>query len=194
MDSAVTADTVTNTFTWVSAGEPSSGQFDTVRDAIKSFYSSLKPYMTPAINWAAVRMVTECLDDVKPRVARRDETVTVTGTEGTDPGPAELAICLSFRKTPASGTNPRRRRGRVYLGPWSASNVGGARPSHTLASVILGAASTLDSAISGIGSGWYLAIGHADESAGYDIDEFYVDDAWDIQRRRGLKPSTKWTS
>lgn len=56
------------------------------------------------------------LSDAEPRVPIDSDTIDWTPATG-GAFPAEVAMCLSYRGELLSGTNPARRRGRIYLGP-----------------------------------------------------------------------------
>lgn len=102
--------------------------------------------------------------------------------------PRELACCLSFY----AGTNTARRRGRLYI-PITFLNrktPGGAaqRPSAqqradtgTLAAFLAG--------IGGLDVDWVVWSGRDNDA--HTVTNWWVDDEWDIQRRRGLRPTTR---
>jgi len=96
--------------------------------------------------------------------------------------PSEVALCLSYSSVDAAA-GPPRGRGRIYIGPFSA---GGERPSAFQVTSVL----ALGQAIASVGSAgnttWKMF--SKTENAFRKIESISVDDAWDIQRRRGLKP------
>lgn len=100
--------------------------------------------------------------------------------------PRELALCLSFFAT----TNQPHRRGRIYLAPYGRSPIG-LRP----AAGTMGEALAMADAFAGLGGidvDWVVHSTTLDSSAG--VTDAWVDDEWDIQRRRGLRPTTRVTS
>jgi hypothetical protein len=105
----------------------------------------------------------------------------------TSAGPAEVAVCLSYY----SGGNSKRRRGRVYIGPFAGTQTGSERPSSILRTRILDWASDI-AAIGNLSpANWQQ---HSRTDASYNpVTDFYVDDAWDTQRRRGAAPSGRFT-
>jgi hypothetical protein len=116
--------------------------------------------------------------------------------------PCELAVCLSYHAPRTSGVNMARRRGRIYMGPFSADwlHDDGAdnRPSTTLLDLL----STHGAALLG-----NLGTTHALEWVVYSPTEFaetgllsvscngldggWIDNAWDIQRRRGAEATAR---
>jgi hypothetical protein len=100
----------------------------------------------------------------------------------------EPAICLSFR----NGPSRPRRRGRLYI-PFHWTTTGaslGPRPSSPQMVYVTNLVSGL-TGLGGINVDWI--VWSKLDRAGYPVTDWWVDDEWDAQRRRGLKPSTKIT-
>lgn len=131
-------------------------------------------------------------------------------TPSANPGglPSEVAICLSYRNEDAPGVPLNRRRGRVFLGPWGLSALaeesGTQRPfiHSTLRTQLVGTAARLLAA-----QPWVIysrpfagRVGAVKDNGDpkpdlaprigstYPIQRFWVDDAWDTQRKRGERP------
>lgn len=106
---------------------------------------------------------------------------------GSGSGPAEVALCLSYY----ADTNQPRNRGRVFLGPFSASAINGERPEPR----VMNAALAWARAIAAIGGGnvanWLQR--SATDNNYSAVSNFYVDNAWDTQRRRGAQPNGRLT-
>lgn len=102
--------------------------------------------------------------------------------------PEEAAICLSYY----SGNGPRRR-GRVYLGPFTTApqtyDNGGVRPSTSARGRI--AAAALNVRDSTQNATW-VQVSPTDGVAN-DVTGGWVDDAMDTQRRRGAPPTARTT-
>jgi len=101
--------------------------------------------------------------------------------------PRELSICLSF----SGGPNRPWNRGRLYLpAKWSGVTSGsiGLRPTTTQ----MAKAGALVSTLAGLGGAnvdwivWSRKL-----AAATRVERWFVDDEWDIQRRRGMKPTTR---
>jgi hypothetical protein len=108
--------------------------------------------------------------------------------------PAEVAICLSYKAAVSAGVPARRSRGRIYFGPLTATNGatntnGDVRPQGGLQTQL--AAAGLALANSNGAADWVVQsdfVGIIQK-----VVEVYVDDAFDTQRRRGAKPTSRVT-
>jgi hypothetical protein len=109
-----------------------------------------------------------------------------SGSAGVDL-PTEVALCASFYAT----INRPRRRGRVYVGPFHAGSVqaegGDGRPSNALRLNLLEAAAWL-----ALESGTcQLAVLSRADGVARAVTHGWVDNAFDTQRRRGLKSTLR---
>lgn len=115
--------------------------------------------------------------------------------------PSEVALCLSFHADFgldvefAPGTRPRSRdRGRVYIGPLTTAGLASgsgnrAKPAPGLINAIVGAGKDLrDANDDKRWSVWSRVAARMSE-----VTSCSVDDAFDIQRRRGERPLAKTT-
>ena len=107
--------------------------------------------------------------------------------------PQEIALCLSYY----SGFNRPRLRGRLYLPyAWifqsSGTGTASVRPTSTQQLAVRAFADTvLKSGIS-IGCDWTVCSKAAAQNIA--VTNYYVDDEWDTQRRRGGKPTGRIAS
>jgi hypothetical protein len=101
-----------------------------------------------------------------------------------------------------SGEVKATRRGRLYIGPLSGGvsnstgSVADARPSPTQRSTLLQAAVAVATGAAttprlAVFSPTLKARGGTDDEAWNDVVQVWVDDAFDIQRRRGARPTTR---
>lgn len=116
-------------------------------------------------------------------------------TKGDNPfliqGPGELAICLSF----AGDRYQRRQRGRIYLPfmlanpvpSYNQPNVPAASRQWALDWYTVSNASFPD--IGGID--WKFGVYSKTNAAFYQATYAWVDDDWDVQRRRGFKATAR---
>jgi hypothetical protein len=181
---------------------------------LDAFYTSWVPaFGSTQMNWDAI--VTRHYDftDPRPRLPFMESTISVglPPTANND-WPAEVSICLSMEGPRESGANMRRRRGRVYLGPWSSAT--GDLPllqtaaADTVATgadgAFFGAGAALLAVYSpythhGVPVGTKLDPDIHDEIADFlpasfnAVSRVWVDNAWDTQRRRGLQPTYRKT-
>lgn len=107
--------------------------------------------------------------------------------------PAEVALCLSFRAALVAGLNPKRRRGRIYVGPYaigSAATTGpDSRPASGVTDRLARAGKALMDASSSTTAEW-MVYSEVSNSLAL-VEHVWVDNAWDTQRRRGAAPSAR---
>lgn len=82
---------------------------------LTAFYQAIDANYAAYVTSPAVAKFYD-LADPEPRVPQDTENITLSVGVGAA-YPAEVAICLSYRGELLSGTNPARRRGRIFLGP-----------------------------------------------------------------------------
>lgn len=201
-DTGDLADSISNTWHWDSDA-PYSG---TVRAGIETkltnFYQAIDSYLPSQLLDSTATVRVYDLSDPEPRVPK--DTFTIALTMGaTDPYPSEIALCLSFKGASESGANMKRRRGRIYLGPICSSNhtvVGGrviADP--TMVNAIKAAAIAVRDLATTENAKWavFSPTTYAEttdlDAAFEDVTSGWVDNAFDIQRRRGTAPTIRTT-
>jgi hypothetical protein len=180
------------------------GSFETdmagLSDRVQAFYQGIQG------NFGAVFATTghtikiyDYADD-KPRVPKLEETFTFN--PGGDPLPGEVAVCLSMEAEKVSGVEQARRRGRVYLGPLTTSvasftaNDADVRVADAVATDILTHAETMATGGTGafrlaVFSPTTVAQGGTDDAAWNDVTHLWIDDAFDIIRKRGARPTKR---
>lgn len=188
----------------VAVGETTSERFDEdapgLADRLEAFYVSLQTFFAVTCTGNA-RIKLYNMADPRPRVPHSEYTFTFV--PGTAAYPSEVAICLSFKGEVVSGQSMRRRRGRIYLGPIN-SQMGlidgsDVRINFSNAPAIITAAEALQTGGTG-------AFRHAiysrtqdgptepqSDAAWTDVDSYWVDNAFDTQRRRGAKATARFT-
>lgn len=193
--------------TWHFIGEPDMPPADITGLAghLFDFYlevhgglGKITDYMHAGALSAGHRIKIYDLDEPTPRVPRYDviDGIPIAGNTTNDQLPEEIALCLSFKGTPTPGVSAGRRRGRVYLGPWavnalnrSAANTLPTRPDAALSTLIVQASQTMATAVLTHGFTW--AIYSPTNNASVPVAECWVDDAFDVQRRRGVAPASR---
>lgn len=214
--SGLVEDRVVNSFAFITDGTPpSGGDYDDIKTALADFYN-----VAPAGHNSIAAIIAPCIDRAK--LAQVKMTVLDGHLDGTphgspdniqqftlepaNPGavglPSEVAICLSFHSSYGSDveftstTRPRSRdRGRVYIGPL-VTGVTSEEPTTLKCRVAQSTRETL------IDRGSFLAATTPNQwcvwsrKAGLlkPVTEVSVDDAFDIQRRRGERPTLKNTA
>jgi len=209
MDSALPEDVAINTFYFHTPNTPADGSSRVaIVAAVRQFYddvaagatNSVASYLTPDIDPLSCRIKLYNLTDPQPRTPALDTNLPLTTLGSTDVLPSEVAACMSFRGAPVSGVPAARRRGRVYIGPLNinAADASTGRPELTFMTDVAAAGAAIIALNSALEAVWVVYSPTDDptpdsSSTGVTIDNGYVDDAWDTQRRRGLRPTARIT-
>ncbi len=143
--------------------------------------------------------------DPKPRAPRFQQTIAFT--PGSTLLPSEVAVCLSFAGEKLSGVDQKRRRGRIYLGPWSDAIIGtptaGAPDPRPNAAVMGGMMTRFGAMALGQNGSPRVAVyspttavvsGETSDEAWTDVKTYWWDNAFDTQRRRGTRPTARTTA
>jgi hypothetical protein len=133
---------------------------------------------------------------------------TLTAANNQSPLPEEVATVISYHgdlDAPVSMPNPSpppatirpqsRRRGRTYVGPLAVTtgvDLGTLfRPAPAWRTRLGRAIVDLKDDIDAITGGLYLGVWSRADAEVYPLVAGWVDDAWDVQRRRGLDATTR---
>lgn len=192
--SGVSEDSVVNTY-HVDASALDELTTEGIALMLETFYGDMANYISNLQSRAAGNLIKFFdMTDPEPRVPIREREFTFSGTGGATPLPTECAICVSFAATPESGTPAGRRRGRVYIGPLSNNTVatvdGSARVTATCRSDFADAATTL---VTQLGADDFapLQIYSRADAVIRPVTSGWVDNAIDIQRRRGVRATAR---
>jgi hypothetical protein len=196
-------DRVVNTFHF-STGLPQApeGDYDLVINNVLNFFAGETPAGAGATGGSIFGNLSNLvgagqvhtikvynLSDPMPRPPRRTQTFSAVAATGT-PLPADVALVLSQNAAFLPGTDPKRRRGRTYIGPLAQSTLsnqlagGDVRPSLTVRNAMANAGKRLMDAP---GPTWVVWSPTYGTSA--PIERVRIDDQFDTQRRRGGKPT-----
>jgi hypothetical protein len=174
------SDVVSNTFYLDKTTIPGQGGADL--EALATDTKNIWQARMPIINdYPKTRVRIYDMADLKPRPVLAEAESSTTG--GSNSGPQEVALCLSFY----SGRNLPRSRGRMYMGPFFAGGMLG-RPSATQQTALLDLASDL-AALGGADVAWVIYSPTDNQYRG--VTNAWVDNAWDTQRSRGLAPTSR---
>lgn len=210
------ADGIVNTFTFNCIDDDIAGGLgDELQARLEDFYNN--GHDTSAA--IGTRMGSQVSRTVAPVLRLYDITAHVDGSDAGSPVsvrtmanlpaaadaemlPTEIAAVLTFHSPYTTdpefgaGTRPRARdRGRLYLGPWGKNNsvtgtAGRPVPSATLRAIVIDAAKALrDDPSLNRWSVWSRAAART-----RSVSDLWIDDAWDVQRRRGEKALTRTTA
>lgn len=187
-----TEDDITNTWHFVvETVPPPAATLTAIGSALGTFYGSIQPQSVA--DWAQGFTVKYYnVDDPKPRAPIYTSSLggAAWGTAG-KAVPRELAPCLSFKGATTSGVPMSRRRGRIYLPTPTNGNLdNNGRLIGSYLTTVKNAANTLLTA-SDANSDWTWVIYSPTSNAAVPVIGGWVDDAPDIQRRRGIDASTR---
>ena len=184
-------DAITNSFHFTNTDTVT--DYDNVRDMLVDFYSatneekptSIREFMSAGTVTGEYVLKAYALEDPKPR----QPVITYQGTlypPNVPSLPSEVALVLSFQAELESGEIAARRRNRVYLGPFAetANKVIG-RPEDELVQCMIFSGKQLIQASSS-SLRWTWVIYSPTTDTAYPVNNGWVDNAWDTQRRRGL--------
>jgi len=199
-------DLVVNTFTFKTAGvqtiaEAASG----IRDRISRFYndpvapqpvslaSRLSDTISKATDAHEIRFYDQNAIGAQIPLATRRFSIPFTASTAI---PAEVSLVLTMRAN-LNGVPPARQRGRLYLGPFGQAALrldeaaGEVRPEPATLDAILRAGLRLITEADATMPKWAVWSGR--DNLARLVDRVAVDDAWDTQRRRGVKPTLRTT-
>lgn len=169
-------------------------------DDLDDFYQACDSFFGLFLSGSAPLARCFDLSDPKPRQPILEETLTVLTTASTQI-PSEIACCMSYKGTYLSGVSPKRKRGRIYLGPLGANSLdtGAGTFSSTFRAAMASAADSLLTASSGSSEYRWVVYSPTTDTAGegnnldsWDaVVEGWVDDNPDVLRSRGQPGGTR---
>ena len=187
----VSEDYVTNSFAFGGAGF---AQFTKMTTELKLFYDSIRSavgFPTIAQNGHEIKFY-----DVEGPPPNYPQAIT-TWNFATAPAGAtyasECAIALSFQGVKTPGLPQSRRRGRVYLGPCSSGISSAGRPVQATLTTIANAAIAMKANLAANTPSIEWQVWSVRDGSAVAVDNGWLDDAWDIQRRRGIKAISRTT-
>ncbi len=185
-----TKDRITNTLHFKSDMSPDNvftgEDYEQIGIDVRNAWAVGQPVYCRGVDRVEVKVYN--LEDPQPRMPRAAVTGNVTMTNH---GVREVCLCLSF----SDGTNSRRKRGRIYMGPFAPDQLHEV-PGTTIRSAVHTLADRM-AGIGGINVDWCVfsptefAASQQLGAAMVPVQKSWVDDAWDTQRRRGIPPSTR---
>lgn len=217
-DTGLPADSVINTYSFADSDEESRTTVgNDIEARLASFYTAFKDYFSSAFDLTAATVKIYDMQEDQPRFPFHDQSLGIpaSATSLSD-WPREVSVCLSMEGARVSGANMRRRRGRVYLGPFQMPSGDLDTVGSAFVSQVTTAADTdLLNPVSGNSDICvYSFYTHHNVPVGtkYDPDnpahaedpsklllsftpvaKMWMDDAWDTQRRRGRQPTFRTT-
>lgn len=207
-------DSVVNSFTFRTPGDfidPADAGF--IEAALTSFYNDVH---APGSASLTSKFGVSMSRTMEPVIRHYDVTNDLTGTPAGSPLfmglldnidtnvsanglPNEMALCLTSAADFGAdveflpGSRPRARdRGRVYLGPWNTDSIESSGPG----SATVPAPGTINAIV---GAGQFLmddpdtewVVWSRRNGSVKPVTRAWCDNAWDVQRRRGERPTAK---
>lgn len=191
MTSGVPEDACVNTLHFF--GEPTPGNLAGISTAIGVFYDSISGVLARTISFAASRLKFYNLDHSMPRAPIHETALTAGSEPVNTPLPHELCMCLSFEGLRISGIPQARRRGRIYLGPLGTNVLTSNGDLSTTETDVVRDAAQVFVQTSDTTPDWsWVVLSRASTpDAPAIVQSGWVDNAFDVQRRRGIKASSR---
>lgn len=184
---------VTNS--WAFSTEPDGPANTTaMTTALKDFYDDVVTYLSPAIAQNGHSIKYTNLPGTPPNYPFDEDTFNLATAPAGSPLPREVSVVMSFQGLRTAGFPQNRRRGRIYLGPLDiTANVSG-RPDPALITMLATAGATFKSNVEAIGAGDHSwTVWSSVDGDSVQIDNGWVDNAFDTQRRRGDEATSRTT-
>jgi hypothetical protein len=197
------ADACTNTWHFESSAVDPIADASVAVGYLETFYSTIDFALSSVLVNACDYKVYDLTHSV-PRSPIYAVTASISAATGT-PLPNELAIVMSYHAAGVSGLPAGRRRGRIYLGPLDGvvldeSSYDGTIQDATIATITGAGAALIASSLTGT-SKWCTfsptLAGTPPWSSGdliassFLVENGFVDNAFDIQRRRGTLATSR---
>lgn len=190
-DTALPQDSAVNVFHFQGPVPDDIDAHTQVHNMLQTFYGDIGSVLSSLLTGGGT-IKSYALDDPEPRSPVLETDITGVTTGVGKALPQEVALCLSFQGVKVSGEPQARKRGRVFIGPLDddTNRADNARPFSTAINTIKDAAGDLLVA-SNTGFPVPWAVYSRVNDIAYHVDNGWLDDAWDTQRRRGVAPTTR---
>lgn len=187
----VPEDMVTNTWHLFSS-DLGASNLGTITTALKNFYDGWASRRSPTAAWTSATVRFYDLEEPEPRVPLLENPLGLSATVGTATLPRETCLCLSYSADLVSGTNPARRRGRIFLGPLAQVGIGvDGRPTSAPLTEIRDAADAFLAVTTT--AAWTWRVYSPTSGTSFLVTHGWVDNEYDTQRSRGMKRTTRYT-
>lgn len=189
---AFPANYVTNS--WAFMGTDPVADATALTAAIKAFYAAWAPtYMSNLVAQNGHEVKYYDLPGPRPNYPVLEQGFNFTTAPGGAPLPSELSCVLTIHGTRTPGFPQSRRRGRLYLGPLGTAAQSGGRPVSAFMTALTTAAIAFKSTVDGLAGDTAWAVWSVTDGAAVGVSGGWVDNAMDVQRRRGVEPTSRTT-
>jgi hypothetical protein len=197
--SGIPRDAVTNTL-YFNGIDTTSTTLAAIAGGLDGAYLNMRGYLSNKLNLALAVYKFYDMSQPEPRPPLAQTPMVLSGgTASTSSLPPELAIVVSFKGAPFAGVPPSRQRGRVYLGPLGHLGVidTAGYPENMAATVQSAAVGFGDSLLSASDASpnytWVVRSTVGATPGVWPVVAGWVDNAFDIQRRRGVTSTVRQT-
>lgn len=190
-NNAISEDFATNS--WCFTGEDTEESTTQLTVSLAAFYNTMRPYLGGQMAQNGHLIKFSNLPGVKPNYPFIETSFNLTTAPSGDPAPSEVALCLSFQGSRASGFPQARRRGRVFIGPLLLNTSSVGRPTTTIVTALAGAGDALKTSVDAITGDVAWAVWSQVDQAAVPVTDGWVDNAFDTVRRRGIRPNSRTT-
>lgn len=164
-----------------------------VHSQLQVFYNAWRPAMSDLVRQNGWTIKSYDRSDPKPRAPKLETVFNLTTAPTGAPLPPEISLCVSFQGDRTSGVPQSRKRGRIYLPfPNSSQNSTLGRPSNSCVTTAVGAGQTLIDQSQAATTWDWQWVSSVLPGSGF-IANGWVDNEWDIQRRRGRRMTSRTT-
>ena len=159
---------------------------------IKDFYDDINVAVFPSTMSQTGHIIKWYLHGgPRPNYPQKETGFSLATAPSSDPMPSEVALVASFQGIRIPGQDQRRKQGRIYLGQVKESaNTSGGRVSGSVAATVAQAMEDFKSAVDTDTDGTWTVYSAANATS-VEVDNGWVDDTWDTQRRRGLQVTAR---
>lgn len=189
-------DCATNTFYFSSVATLDNAALAVLATRLDTFYAAIDTYLSPIVSNTLGTFKFYDMADPEPRTPKLTLPMAplLVGSSGMA---EEVSVCLSYYATPVSGESAARRRGRIFLGPLAgnvltaASTTSFSQPATAMRSAVASAAAVLADQSEPV---QWCVYSPTDQIARRIVGG-WVDNAFDTQRRRGRRATSRntWT-
>lgn len=179
---------------WHFQGLVDEDTYSDIEIALVNFYDTMRLEFSGKVAQTGHDITIYNMADTPPRAPVFQNTFALTSAPSGGPQASEVALCLSFQGVRISGEPQRNRRGRIYFGPLDTTVVDSdGRPASAFVTKLAGAGEGIidDLATAAHGTLWVVYSTVTGDLV--PVTNGWVDNAFDIQRRRGLAPTSRTT-
>jgi hypothetical protein len=160
---------------------------------LKDFYDDITSWLSPVLSGLSNEIKYSLLPGTKPNYPFEEDVFSISPVPTGSALPDELAVCMSFQGDRQAGFPQSRRRGRLYIGPLDSTAASANRPNPTILAGLGTAAATLKLAVDAIGGTAAWCVWSTVDQASVPVADGWIDNAFDVQRRRGVLPTSRTT-